>query len=191
MEKYIPKTYEMVSDMLEPVINQYNLDKITIESMIRSSVEFEEQEIQPVTAVWKFKNGKTYSTKASNIKINLKFALSSVFRLKSILEEKDIWIGIAIIHLIVDSFIMAVQEIDEISSVVLIAVYRLVHGDTERLRNYVEKICPPNLKQQLTLDCMEDSLKKLESWGCISCSDGIYMVNETITASMIKKYPEN
>lgn len=38
---------------------------------------------------------------------------------------------------------------------------------------------------------MEESLKKLESWGCISCTDGIYMVNETITASMIKKYPEN
>lgn len=34
---------------------------------------------------------------------------------------------------------------------------------------------------------IEESLEKLESWGCISCVDGKYRVNETVTASMIKQ----
>ena len=57
--------------------------KITVESLVRSSIEIEEQSVQPVTAIWSFRNGKTYSTKASNIKVNLKFALSSVFSTKN------------------------------------------------------------------------------------------------------------
>ena len=99
--------------------------------------------------------------------------------------------GLAIIYLIVDLFTMATEEIDEISSVVLIAVYRLQHGDKERILEYINRICPENLKNDATLGHIEESLKKLESWGCISCEDGIYMVNETVTASMIKQVSEN
>lgn len=191
MEKFIPETYKEVTNRLEPVIKKYDLDKITVESLVRSSIEIEEQSVQPATAVWSLKNGKTYSTKASNIKINLKFALSSVFRLKTTLGQKDFWLGLAIIYLIVDLFTMATEEIDEILSVVLIAVYRLQHGDKERILEYINRICPENLKNDATLGHIEESLKKLESWGCISCEDGIYMVNETVTASMIKQVSEN
>lgn len=187
MEKFIPETYKEVTNRLEPVIEKYDLDRITVESLVRSSIEIEEQSIQPVTAVWKSKSGKVYSTKGSNIKINLKFALSSVFRLKTTLGQKDFWFGLAIIYLIVDLFTMATEEIDENSSVVLIAVYRLQQGDEERLLDYIDKICPENLKNNMTQECVEEALKKLESWGCISCIEGLYMVNETVTASMIKQ----
>ena len=116
MEKFIPETYKEVTKSLEPVIEKYDLDKITVESLVRSSIEIEEQSVQPVTAIWSFRNGKTYSTKASNIKVNLKFALSSVFRLKTTLGQRDFWLALAIIYLIVDLFTTATQEIDEISS---------------------------------------------------------------------------
>ena len=115
MEKFIPETYKEVTKNLEPVIEKYDLDKITVESLVRSSIEIEEQSVQPVTAIWSFRNGKTYSTKASNIKVNLKFALSSVFRLKTTLGQRDFWLALAIIYLIVDLFTTATQEIDEIS----------------------------------------------------------------------------
>lgn len=187
MERYIPEIYKTVVDKLEPVIGQYNLDKITVESLLRSSIEIEEQDIQPVTAVWKNKKGKTYSTKASNIKVNLKFALSSLFRLKTTLSEKDFWLVLAIIHLIVDLFTMATQEVDEFSSVVMIAVYRLQHGDMERLVTYIEEICPADLRAAISSENIEESLNKLESWGCISCLNGKYEVNESVTASMIKE----
>nr|WP_295300470.1 hypothetical protein [uncultured Blautia sp.] len=186
MEKFIPETYKEVTSRLEPVMEKYDLDKITVESLVRSSIEIEEQVAQPATAVWKSKSGKIYSTKGSNIKVNLKFALSSVFRLKTTLGQKDFWLGFAIIYLIVDLFTMATEEIDEISSVVLIAVYRLQHGDEKRLREYINHICPSNLEKDITQERIEESLKQLESWGCISCIDGIYTINEIVTASMVK-----
>ena len=187
MEKFIPETYKEVTKNLEPVIEKYDLDKITVESLVRSSIEIEEQSVQPVTAIWSFRNGKTYSTKASNIKVNLKFALSSVFRLKTTLGQRDFWLALAIIYLIVDLFTTATQEIDEISSVVLIAVYRLQHGDEKRILEYINEICTENLKKDILPEHIEESLEKLESWGCISCVDGKYRVNETVTASMIKQ----
>lgn len=188
MEKYIPETYNHVIKMLEPVIEKYDLDKITIESLVRSSIEVEEQMIQPVTAVWRSKSGKMYSTKASNIKVSLQFALTIVFRLKTVWGMKDIWLGIAIIHMIIDSFISATLEIDEWSSITLISVYRLQHADKKAIFEYAGKICPLNLKKDITEECIDNSLNKLESWGCIALLDGFYKVNEIVTVSMVKGY---
>ena len=187
MEKFIPELYNEVAVLLQPVIEKYNLDKITVESLVRSSIEVEEQELQPVTAIWKSKKGISYSTKASNIKVNLKFALSSIFRLKTTFTQEDFWLGLAILRLIVDLFTSATQELDELSAVVLIGVYRLQNSDIERLERYIKEICPETMVAQVTHENVEDALYKLEKWGCVSCIDGNYLVNETVTASMIKK----
>lgn len=184
-----PEEYKTVIDMLEPMISEKELDKITVESLVRSCIEVEEQPIQPVTALWKTKQGKSYSTKASNIKVNLKFALASVFRVKTIMNQKDVWLGMAIIHMIVDLFTTATQEIDEISALILIGVYRLQHGDIERLNRYIMEISPENMKELITTHIIEESLGKLEGWGCICCVGGEYVVNEIVTASMIKDIP--
>lgn len=189
MERYLPEEYKIVIDMLEPTIEKYNLDKITIESLVRSCIEVEEQPIQPVQILWKTKHGKSYSTKPSNIKVNLKFALTSVFRVKTIMSQEDVWIVLAILHMIVDLFTTATQEIDEISALVLIGVYRLQHGDIERLNHYLMEISPENLKEHITMTAIEGALTKLEGWSCICCVGGQYVVNETVTASMIKDIP--
>lgn len=187
MEKYIPEIYNTLVDKLKPIIEQYKLDTITVESLIRSSVEVEDLEVQPVTTIWKNKEGKVYSTKASNIKVDLKFALSSVLRVKTIIEKKDIWLVLAIIHLIVDLFTMATQEVDEFSSVVLVAVYRLQHCNLERISDYINEICLEDMKCMFSSEKIEESLEKLESWGCITCKEGKFEVNETVAASMIKE----
>ena len=165
MEKFIPESYNTVINLLQPVIEKYDLDKITVESLVRSSIEIDEHEIQPVTTIWKSRKGTVYSTKPSNIKVNLKFALSSIFRLKTTLN----------------------QEIDELSAVVLVSVYRLQNGNTERIKQYAKEICPSSLSDKLQSENIDDSLAKLESWGCISCEEGNYLVNEKVMASMIKK----
>lgn len=186
MERYIPEEYKNVIDMLEPIIEEHDLDKITVESLVRSCIDVEEQTIQPVTVLWKTKQGKTYSTKASNIKVNLKFALASLFRVKTIINQKDVWFGMAIIYMIVDLFTNATKEIDEISALVLIGVYRLQHGDIERINRYILEISPDNMKEHISGTAVEAALKKLEGWGCICCEGGKYVVRETVTASMIK-----
>lgn len=186
MERYIPEEYKTVIDVLEPIIEEHDLDRIMVESLVRSCIEIEEQPIQPVTAIWKTRQGNIYSTKASNIKVNLKFALASVFRIKTIMYQEDIWFCLAIIHIIVDLFTTATQEIDEISSLVLIGIYRLQNGDYERINHYILEIAPANIKKDITRATIEEALKKLEGWGCIRCVDGKYLVNETVTSSMIK-----
>ena len=42
MEKFIPETYKEVTKNLEPVIEKYDLDKITVERLVRSIIEIEE-----------------------------------------------------------------------------------------------------------------------------------------------------
>lgn len=190
MDKYIPEVYKKSTERLENIIERYHLDRITVESMVRSCIEVEEQEIQPASATWRSRGGRVYSTKASNIKVNLRFALSSVFRLKTIFAQDDFWLALAMIHLIVDLFTNATKEIDEISSVVLVAVYRLQHADKEKILEYAEKICPESIQELLSAECVEESLEKLECWGCIDLINGRYSVKEIVTASMVKGYQE-
>ena len=166
MEKFIPETYKEVTKNLEPVIEKYDLDKITVESLVRSSIEIEEQSVQPVTAIWSFRNGKTYSTKASNIKVKFKIcAFISISTKKRRWGRRDFWLALAIIYLIVDLFTTATQEIDEISSVVLIAVYRLQHGDEKRILEYINEICPENLKKDIMPEHIERIIRKIRELG--------------------------
>lgn len=51
----IPETYKEVTKNLEPVIEKYDLDKITVESLVRSSIEIEEQSVQAVTGNMDFR----------------------------------------------------------------------------------------------------------------------------------------
>lgn len=182
----IPEVYTEIINMLEPVIKQYDLDEISVKSLVRSSIEIEKQPIQPATVVWKSKDGNSYSTKPSNIKVNLKFALSTVFRLKTIINQEDIWLVLAILHLIVDLFTCSTTKIDELTGLALLSVYRLQHADEERLFGYAKEICPKGKEELLQKSDFELSLARLEEWGCIKMEQGEYILNETVTSSMVK-----
>ncbi len=187
MDMCIPEEYTRIISMLEPVIKEYNLDEISVKSLVRSSIEVEEQPIQPATVVWKSKDGKIYSTKPSNIKVNLKFALSTIFRLKTVISQKDIWVALAVLHLVVDLFTNSAIEIDELAGLALLSVYRLQHADEERLLKYAEEICPEEKHEMVQKDDFVLSLARLEEWGCIKKEQGEYILNETVTSSMIKE----
>ena len=182
----IPEEYIEINNMLEPVIKEYNLDEISVKSLVRSCIEIEEQPIQPATVVWKSKDGNSYSTKPSNIKVNLKFALSTVFRLKTVINQKDIWLILAILHLVVDLFTCSTTKIDELSGLTLLSVYRLQHADEERLFRYAKEICPKGKEEILQKADFNLSLARLEEWGCIKMEQGEYILNETVTSSMVK-----
>lgn len=186
MNMCIPEEYTKVIGMLEPVIEEYHLDEISVKSLVRSSIEVEEQPIQPATAVWKSKDGNIYSTKPSNIKVNLKFALSTIFRLKTVISQKDIWLVLAVLHLIIDLFISSTVKIDELSGLALLSVYRLQRADGERLLRYAREICPEENLEILQKDDFELALARLEEWGCIKREQGEYILNEMVTSSMIK-----
>lgn len=187
MDMCIPEEYTEIVDILEPVIKKYDLDEISVKSLVRSSIEIEEQPIQPATLIWKSKDGNSYSVKPSNIKVNLKFALSTVFRLKTIITQKDIWFVLAILHLVVDLFIDPKVKIDELAGVALISVYRLQRANKERLFLYAKDVCPSKKKEILKENDFELALARLEEWGCVKMVQGEYVLSETVTSSMVKE----
>lgn len=184
MNDYIPKEYNDAIELLNPVIEKYGLDRVTISSIIRGCLEIEEQRIFPAMKIWKSQSGEIYSIKPSNIKVNLSFALGNAFRLKKVFSEKDIWLVLAIIYLIVDLFTSAVKRIDENWALVLLAVYRLQEAEKEKIYEYAMKICPSESTIEFNEVTFDMAIKNLEEFKCIKLQDGKYSVCETIDSSL-------
>lgn len=183
MNEYLPEEYQNAIEMLKPVVEEYGLDEILVNSIVRGALEKESQPIQPVSTVWKTKKGDTYSIKPTNIKINLSFALSNAFRLKTILNQEDIWLVLAILHLIIDLFTGAVKKIDEASALILLSTFRLREASKEDILNYAIKIKPDKSKLQITDELVQSALDNLEDIRCIELNEGKYHVVEKISTS--------
>lgn len=184
MNNYIPEEYSMAMNSLEPLIRKYELDSVMMASIVRGAIEKEEQPIQPATKVWKSKDGEVYSVKPANIKINLSFALANAFRLKTILSQKDIWLVLALIHLIADMFTSAVKRVDEKSALILLAVFRLQAAEEKEIMEYAQKILPKDCKFNINNEKVSNALKNLEELKCIKLEDGKYSVVETVDSSL-------
>lgn len=172
MDKYIPEEYNKVIQMLKPVIEKYDLDSITVESLVRTSLVIESGEYTAALVCWKDREGQVYSTKPSNIKVNLNFALSTAFRLKAAIYAKDIWLSLSILYLVVGLFTDATKKVDEISSLVLLSVYRLEEAEAEHIFEYSSKINPDDSGIQLTKETCIKALNNLEDLKCIKLENG-------------------
>jgi hypothetical protein len=184
MNNYIPEEYSKAIELLEPLIEKYGLDSVMISSIVRGSIEKEERPIQPASKVWKSKDGKVYTVKPANIKINLSFALANAFRLKTIFSQKDIWLVLAIIYLIVDMFTNAVKKVDEMSALVLLSTFRLQAAEKREIIEYAKKILPQESELDISDDKVQNALDILEELKCIKLEDGKYSVIETIGSSL-------
>lgn len=193
MNNYIPEEYLNATNSLEPLIKKYDLDPVMISSIIRGSIEKEEQLIQPTLKVWRSHNGNIYTVKPSNIKINLSFALTNAFRLKTTFSQKDIWLVLAIINLIVDMFTTAVNKIDEMSALILLAVFRLQSSEERRIIEYSKKILPQDSLLCINDESVKNALDNLEELKCIKLEDGKYSVIETVSSSLYsyENYSDN
>lgn len=184
MNEYLPEEYSRAIEMINPVVEKYGLDSILVNSIVRGAIEKEAQPIQPASTVWKSKKGNTYSLKPSNIKVNLSFALSNAFRMKTIFKQKDIWLVLAILHLAIDLFTSAVEKVDEASSLVLLSTFRLQEASKEEILNYALKIQPEESKLTITDELVQNALDNLEDLRCVDLKDGKYRVVETIDSSL-------
>lgn len=184
MNEYLPEEYSRVIKMINPIVEKYGLDSILVNSIIRGAIEKEPQPIQPASTVWKSKKGNTYSLKPTNIKVNLSFALSNAFRLKTIFKQEDIWLVLAILHLAIDLFTSAVEKVDEASSLILLATFRLQEASKEDILNYAIKIQPKENKLVITDELVQTALDNLEDLRCVKLKDGKYHVVESIDSSL-------
>lgn len=184
MNDYIPEEYSKVIKSLEPIVEKYGLDSVMVSSIVRGSIEKEEQPIQPASKVWKSKDGNVYTVKPANIKVNLSFALANAFRLKTLFSQKDIWLVLAIIHLIVDLFTSAVKRVDEVSALILLATFRLQEATSSEIKEYALKILPQSSNLIINDKLVQEALDNLEELKCIRLDNGRYSVIETIGSSL-------
>lgn len=184
MNDYIPEEYSEAIKSLQPIIDKYGLDSVMISSIVRGSIEKEERPIPPASKVWKAKDGNVYTVKPANIKVNLSFALSNAFRLKTVFAQKDIWLVLAIIYLVVDMFTSAVKKVDEMSALILLAVFRLQNAEKKEISEYAEKILPSNSCLCISDDNVQKALDNLEELKCIKYENAKYSVIETIGSSL-------
>lgn len=182
MTGYIVPEYEEISKSLQSFSDEHSLDMVTLNSLIRGSVEIIEPEKTTASDITinpdNWTSGK--SIKITNIKINLKFALNSVFSFKSICDSEGIWLILAFLKAILFLREASTIELDVNESIVLFCIYRLQTADSEEIVTYAKGL---NLDIQ-TVDIhsgnIENILKKLENIGTIKLEAGKYILRETI-----------
>lgn len=184
MSNYLEPEYIIIEKSLEPFIAEHNLDEITVKSLVRGSVEIVEPDLPSVSYVILNEKDITSarSIKVKNIKINLKFALNSIFSLKSICEAEDEWLVLVVLKTIVSLFENMKIVLEKKEAIVLFCIYRLRSATAQEVQNYYK---PNNFSKSACSEKLdEEDIKKaigtLQKIGAVDEKDGKYYIEETI-----------
>lgn len=178
---YLAPEYKELEKKLAPFIEEHELDEVTVNSLIRGSIEVFETEVPSAsTAVINTRDfGASVSVKAKNIKVNLKFAFSSIFFFKSVCDTNGIWLILSILNAIVLLIEDMKIQLSPREAIVLFALYRLRNADEETIYMYVHDMKEANVAD-ITLQDVQSALVCLEKIGTIKMIDGKYCMCEAI-----------
>ena len=104
--------------------------------------------------------------------------------MKTVFNQKDIWLVLAVLHLIIDLFTNAVEKNDEAAAFVLLATFRLQEASQDEILEYALKIQPDESQLTISSDVVQEALDNLEDLRCIELKEGKYHVIETIDRSL-------
>lgn len=182
MPGYIDPVYEEIEKELSPFVQEHDLDLVTVNSLIRGSIEILEPEM-PTDSWGGLKNNLSsgIDIKCKNIKINLKFALDSIFSLKYIFDANKKWLILTILKAIVFLLGSMKIELDNDDTVVLFCIYRLRSATTEEITNYAKKLQENKTISNIQINDISKTLKNLEDINSIKLEDGKYSLCETIS----------
>lgn len=183
MARYVVPEYEEITQNLEPFIQKNGLDLVTVESLIRGSIEVEEPELPSASIAIvdgsKLSSGASYKIK--NVKVNLKFALNSILAFKSVCDQKDKNLILVILKTIV--FLLDEMKVtfEELEARVLFCIYRLQSATEEDIVSYVKNSLEKNPKDDdIQIEDVSKALEKLEKIGTVELKDGKYSITETV-----------
>lgn len=182
MAGYIAPEYEEIEKSLIPFSEEHDLDSITVSSLIRGSIEVLEPEIPTASvAVIDANNlASGISVKLKNIKVNLKFALNSIFSFKSVCDAEGKWLILAILNTIVFLLEEMKIELGTKEAIVLFCIYRLQSATLREVIEYAEKLRKDGKETDIQIEDVNNALKKLERIGTIKLENGKYYLCETI-----------
>lgn len=182
MAGYIAPEYEEIEKNLIPFTEEHDLDSITVSSLMRGSIEVLEPEIPTASVAVIDANNLTsgISVKLKNIKVNLKFALNSIFSFKSVCDVEGRWLILAILKTIVFLLKEMKVEFGEKEAIVLFCIYRLQSATSEEIIEYAQKLRENEKEVDIQIEDVNDALKNLERIGTIKLEYGKYILCETI-----------
>lgn len=139
MANYIAPEYEDLEKKLSFFSKEHDLDQITISSLIRGSIEILEPEIPTASvSVIDANNLSGQSVKIKNIKVNLKFALNSIFSFKTVYDAKGIWLILAVLKAVMFLVENMKIEFDKKDALVLFCLYRLKSATLDEIVRYMQ-----------------------------------------------------
>lgn len=182
MTEYIAQEYEEIEKSLIPFTKEHDLDSITVNSLIRGSIEVVEPGFPRASiAVIDTKNpASSISLKLKNIKVNLKFALNSIFSFKSVCDAEGKWLILAILKTIVFLLEKMQVKLGENEAVVLFCIYRLQSATSGEIVEYVKKLKENGREADIEIKDVNNALQNLEKIGTIKLENGKYFLCEII-----------
>ena len=182
MESYIAPEYREIEDFLMPFVEEHELDSITVNSMIRGSIEILEPDIPVASVVMMKENDLTsaVSVKPKNIKISLGFALDSIFSFKSVCDSEGIFLILTLLKTIL--FLMGKMWITLKSdqAIVVFIIYRLKSATPQDIIRYTKKLKNEVKEVDIAIENIDEVLDSLEEMSVIKMEDGKYILCETI-----------
>lgn len=176
---YILSEFLELEQKLEPFIKEHNLDIVTVKSLVRGSVEILEPEYVPVSTIKLYtKKMDASSIKFNNIKINLKFALNSIFSFKSFCGADGIWLILSILKAVEYILSSATITFEKNDAIVLYCIYRLRNATESEILDYQSQIIYDD--KVLSIQEIMESLKNLKNAKTIDIENNKYYVCESI-----------
>jgi hypothetical protein len=175
--------YDDLQNLLSDVVVEYELDPVTVNSLLLSSFVFLEPELQSATvAIIDPSNfEKSKSIRASNIQVDLKFALDAIFATISVFTAKSSLLILYVLKAIVLLIDKASIQLGKNDAIVLFAIYRLQKADKNAILRYINKLRTENDDIDIVNEStIEKSLKTLEDIKTIELIDGLYSLNDVI-----------
>lgn len=162
------------------------LDIVSISSYLNSVVEYEgtEQERATIFRSIKENSSQLSSYKLSNIKIDVEFALKTLFRTTSFCNAKNRKLIVVLLQLILDIKNESEIIIGKDESWVVYALYMKGGNgkglELDILMEYMNKNKPEDIEKDITKDQLEKALDNLEKMKSIELKDGKCFLIETL-----------
>lgn len=182
MAGYIEPEYKEIEKELDSFVQEHELDLITVKSLIRGSVEILEPEM-PTASIAVIDNKELssgISVKPKNIRVNLKFALNSIFSFKSVYDADEKWLIFTVLKTIVFLLEEMRVNLDDNDAIVLFCIYRLQSATIEEIVAYAKKLKENEDDSDIQIENISRALIKLEKIGSVKLEDGKYFLCETI-----------
>lgn len=181
MTEYIAQEYEEIEKSLIPFTKEHDLDSITVSSLIRGSIEVLDPGFPRASIAVIDKNPASgISLKLKNIKVNLKFALNSIFSFKSVCDAEGKWLILAILKTIVFLLEEMQVKLGVNEAVVLFCIYRLQSATSGEIVEYAKKLKENMGEADIEIEDVNVALQNLEKIGTIKLENGKYFLCETI-----------